>query len=415
MNIEKRPIWFNLLNKAWGATYPLGTKVRLDKDDLIRQARKRTGLTSFGKDFWDEPLDRLIRSVNEEAKLHPVGRFITRERLIGLLDIRLRAEYLFEKNPAILDQELYPAWIIVGIQRTGTTKLQRLLSADPNHRVIPSWEVINPVPLDLRDQAKDKRISVAKTSARALKLMSPGFYAIHPIEVYEPEEDVLLLEVSFMSTIPEAMMYVPSYASWLETTDQTPAYAYMVKLLKYLQWVKPAKRWILKSPHHLEFPEVIVKTFGHVRFIWPHRNIYHSVPSFLSMVTYNHMIFGDHVDRDRITRHWVRKNGYMLERAMDFRKNAENDKKFTDIFYHDFIRNPIGELRRIYERNGGLGPDLERLFRIHEQSHPPRKYGTHHYSLKDFGLTEPDIDQYTARYQEYMLELYARQQPTEVQ
>jgi hypothetical protein len=412
---SRRPAWFTLLNRAWEATYPLGTRIRLEKDDLIRQARKKTGLKDFGSDFNDEPLDRLLDSIRHEAALHPVGRFITRERLTGLLSIRLRAEYFFSKHPEILRQELYPVWIIVGIQRTGTTKLHRMLSADPGHRIIPSWEVINPVPLDLRETGKDKRIAVARMSARALKLMSPGFYAIHPIEIFEPEEDVMLLEVSFMSTIPEAMMNVPSYASWLETTDQSGAYAYAAKLLKFLQWRQPARRWVLKSPHHLEFPGLVEKHFGDVHFIWPHRLIYESVPSFLSMVTYNHMIFSDHVDRNRITAHWVRKNGYMLEKAIEYRSKEDDDRKFTDIFYHDFIKEPVKELERLYRLDGGMTAGLAERFRQHEKDHPHRKYGTHRYSLEDFGLTEATIDRYTSHYQEFMKQLHERRQTAEVQ
>ena len=68
-----------------------------------------------------------------------------------------------------------------------------------------------------------------------------GFFSIHPVEYEAPEEDILLLDVSFMSTTPEATMQVPSYASWLEETDQSPAYEYMVKLLKILQWHQPAR------------------------------------------------------------------------------------------------------------------------------------------------------------------------------
>ncbi|TRZ75294.1 MAG: hypothetical protein D4R97_02700, partial [Bacteroidetes bacterium] len=169
------------MNSSWKVTYFLGTKINLDKDELIRSAKKVTGLGDLGKDFSDEPLEKLLRSVNEEADLHPVGRFITRQRFISLLSIRLRAEYFFRRHPKILEQPLYPAWIIIGLQRTGTTKLQRLLAADPDHRVIPSWEVINPIPLTLDEKARDKRIAVARTSVRALKLMSPGFIAIHPI------------------------------------------------------------------------------------------------------------------------------------------------------------------------------------------------------------------------------------------
>jgi hypothetical protein len=401
-NFKKSPFWFTMLNHAWKSTYFLGTRIKLEKDELIRSAKKLTGLEDLGKDFSDEPIERLLRSVNEEADLHPAGRFITRQRFISLLAIRLRAEYFFRRDPRILEQPLYPAWIIIGLQRTGTTKLQRLLATDPNHRVIPSWEVINPVPLTLDEKDRDKRISVAKTSVKALRLMSPGFFAIHPIDIYEPEEDILLLDVSFLSTTPEAMMNVPSYSDWLERTDQSDAYAYAVKLLKFLQWRKPAKRWVLKSPHHLEFPDLIEKHFGEVHFLWPHRRVYESVPSFLSMVTYNHMIFSDHVDERRIAAHWVRKTGYMLDKALDYRSKFMNEARFTDIYYDDLIRNSEQELSRIYALDGGLTPDLVTRFTQHEKNNPHRKHGTHNYSLADFGLTEADIDKHTSRYRQFI-------------
>ncbi|MGE5423929.1 MAG: sulfotransferase, partial [Syntrophothermus sp.] len=301
-NFRRSPWWFRLINKGWRHTYPL-TRISLQRDDLIKAARNQTGLTDFGTAFDTRSLDILLNSIETEAELHPVGRFITRQRFVSLLVMRLRAEYYFKKYPAILEQDLYPSWFILGLQRTGTTKLQRLLATDPDHRVVYSWEAINPVPLSLNfdpveNAVKDirKRISVAETSARALGIMSPGFNAIHPIQIHEPEEDILVLDISFMSTTPEAMMNVPTYAHWLEQTDQTPAYLYAIKLLKLLQWQRPARRWILKSPHHLEFAEIISKNFGDVHFLWPHRNIYESIPSFLSMVTYTNMIFSDNID-----------------------------------------------------------------------------------------------------------------------
>jgi len=403
------PRWLSLLNRAWKVSYPLGTKIKLDKDRLIRDARQKSGLTDLGKDFADEPLERLLRSVNEEANLNPIGRFITYQRFVSLLETRLRAEYFFQKKPEILEQELYPAWIIVGLQRTGTTKLQRLLAVDPGHRWLPSWEVINPVPLSIRDDAKDKRMAVARTSAKALKLLSPGFFAIHPIEIDQPEEDILMLDVSFMSTTPEAMMNVPSYAQWLENTDQSEAYSYMVKLLKFLQWRNPARRWVLKTPHHLEFPDLIVKHFGEVRFLWPHRSIYESVPSFLSMVTFNQMIFSNEVDRSAIAHHWVRKTGYMLNKALDFRLKDQNDRKFTDIDYTELIKDPINELAQIYASEGGISPVLKALFEQHDRENPHRKYGTHHYSLEDFGLTPSAIDQHTMHYHQFMKQHYGKQ------
>jgi len=219
-----------------------------------------------------------------------------------------------------------------------------------------------------------------------------------------------MLDVSFLSTTPEAMMNVPAYASWLERTDQSMAYAYAVKLFKFLQWIRPAKRWILKTPHHLEFPDLIEKYFGKVHFLWPHRRIYESVPSYLSMVTYNHMIFSDDVDEKRVAQHWVRKTGYMLQKALDYRMKNNNQQKFTDIFYKDLISDSMGELDKIYRLDGGLTPDLKIRFEKHEQENPHRKYGTHQYSLADFGLTETDIDRHTGHYQKFITEHYGREE-----
>jgi len=412
-NFTNRPLLFRCINSAWKNTYFLGSRIRLDKNELIRRAKKVTGLNDLGRDFRDEPVDRMLRSINEEANLHPVGRFITHERLVSLLSIRLRAEYFFKKHPEILEQELYPAWIIVGLQRTGTTKLHRLLAVDPNHRVIPSWEVINPMPLnpDYRPSGvyeDPTRLKVARTSVKAVKLMSPGFFAIHPIDALQPEEDILMLDVSFLSTTTEAMMNVPSYAAWLEQTDQSPAYEYAVKMLKFLQWVKPAKRWVLKTPHHLEFPHLIMKYFNDVKFIWPHRNIYESVPSYLSMLTYNYMMFSDDVDERKIAAHWVRKTGYMLEQALSFRLKGNNNEKFLDIYYKDLVSESLRELGRIYSMDGGINAALVERFNQHELEHPHRKHGVHQYSLGDFGLTEADIDLHTSHYQAFIKEHYGR-------
>ena len=70
---RKTPSWLRGVNTIWEGSYFLGTKPKLDKDDLIRTARKRTGLCDLGSDFNDEPLERLLWSINEEARLNPLG------------------------------------------------------------------------------------------------------------------------------------------------------------------------------------------------------------------------------------------------------------------------------------------------------------------------------------------------------
>jgi hypothetical protein len=395
-----RPWWFKALNLAWKSTYPLGTGSDLDKDSLIKAARKATGLNDLGSDFMDEPLDRLLYSIREEAGLHPIGNFITRQRMINLLGIRLRAEALFRRYPDILEQPLLPAWVILGLQRTGTTKLHRLLAADDQNRVLLSWEAINPVPLGDHDGKPDKRIAIARTSEKALRLMAPGFFAIHPVEHHAPEEDILLLDSTFLSTTPEATMNVPSYAAWLEKTDQGPAYAYMVKLLKLLQWQRPGKRWILKSPHHLEFPDLIDRHFEDVHFLWTHREVTECIPSFISMASHSRVIFSDEVNGNAIARHWIRKTGYMLQKGLDYRNKNQHKHQFTDIFYEKLKNSAAEVLTNIYSLDGGMTPELLSRFDKAEKENPMRKYGIHDYDLGDFGVSKEDIIRETAEYRD---------------
>jgi hypothetical protein len=401
VSFKNKPAWFRLVNSAWGSSYFLGTKIKLNKDHLIKLARKQTGLHSFGEDFWEEPLERLIDSVNHEAELHPVGRFITRERLKGLLAIRLRAEHWFKKYPEILEQELYPVSLICGLQRTGTTKLHRLLAADPANRVLSGWEAINPVPLNEDPGEIARRMNAARISEKALRLMAPGFFSIHPVEYEKPEEDILLLDTTFLSTTPEATMHVPSYAAWLEQTDQSYAYKYTVSLLKLLQYQRPAKRWVLKSPHHMEFLDLAKRHFGRVHFIWTHRNILESLPSFISMVAHSQTIFSYQVSLERVATHWVRKTGYMLSKGIKFRQTNPG-QKFTDVFYEDLISEPMNILGELYRDGQSISPELYQRFLDTERQNAPNRYGTHVYSLEDFGLTPDEVKKSVRPYTDYI-------------
>jgi hypothetical protein len=393
-----RPGWFDALNKVWSKSYSLGSRPLLDKDDLIKTARSELGLHDLGKDFWDEPLDRLIQSLNEEAHLHPIGYFISRKRMINLLGVRLRAEYWFKKLPEILDQELFPPQVIVGLQRTGTTKLHRLLTADPANRVLRSWEAINPAPYIRNGYRRDKRIQVAKTSERALRFMTPGFFAIHPVEHTAPEEDILLLDVTFLSTTPEATTHVPSYASWLEKTDQSYAYEYGSRLLRLLQWQQPGKRWILKSPHHLEFLPLIEKYYATPHFIWTHRDPVECIPSFLSMVCHSRVIFSNEVDMKEVTEHWIRKTAYMLKKALTYRQEDSHEENFTDLSYEELVADSMGQLEKIYRRQEGISDTLRSGFQRVEAENPQGKYGIHEYALSDFGLLKEDLLERNAEY-----------------
>ncbi|WP_419950812.1 sulfotransferase family protein [Candidatus Palauibacter sp.] len=388
-----RPLAVSLFNRAGRLARKLGFADDLDVGRMIGAARRRTGLSDFGDEWFLEPLQVLVRSVNAEARLTSLGARIQASRIVSALSIRLRAEDLLRRHPEILDLRLGKIVLIAGLQRTATTTLQRLIAADPGIRALRSWEALNPVPLGGERRGRPRRrMREAKRAARALGWLAPDFLAIHPIAWDEPEEDIFLLDVSFMSQTPEAAMHVPSYSKWLEAQDHTKPYEYMRTLLKILAWQRPGDRWVLKTPHHMEHLDVILDVLPDVCVVQTHRDPKKSIPSFLSMVAHGRGILSDHVDPEVIGTHWMRKTLRMMERSMNVRSTADG-AAFVDVSYYDLLAEPVGEVRRVYGAAGlEFTWEAEDAARAVSSRSVKDRHGRHVYAASSFGLDDATID-----------------------
>ena len=362
-------------------------------DKMVRQARRKA-LQPDLSDFWEEPLKKLLESIIKEADLSAVGSFMINRRLTDLLIGRMNAEYWFQREPGIDDQVINPPWVIAGLQRTGTTKLQRLFTLDQDNRSLLGWEALNPAPVDEDWKSRDKRPAIGKLSQNALKTISPTFFAIHPVEYRSPEEDILLLDFSFMSTTFEATMRVPSYAGWLESVSNKPAYEYELRLLKLLQWQNPGKRWILKSPHHLEHIDIIHQLHPQVKIICTHRNIHECIPSFISMMAHSWSMFSNNVTMEEVRDHWVKKIRYMVDQALNYRK--QKPSIFTDILYSDLVNDSKRVLSKLMYQD--WSEEFSQKLTQVEVSNPKAKYGVHEYSHLAVGLSENRLDETFSEY-----------------
>ena len=311
-----RPAPVRLLNRLGRAGSNLGLSDRLDAEALREAARRKTGLSDFGDDGHAEALEVLVTSINAEARLSATGRLIQRSRLTGALVQRLRIEELLQRHPEIADIDLGNIAVISGLQRTGTTLLHRLLISHPDFRGLSGAEALMPVPgAPDSDRAERARKRQAVLAQKSISYLAPEFMAIHPISHDEPEEDVLLLDLCFMSQSAEATMHVPTYARWLESQDQTPAYEYLRRVLQVLSWQRPGGRWVLKTPHHLEHLDVLLRVFEGATVVQTHRDPRIALASFCSMVAHGRGMFSDQVDPAEIGRHWCAKTHRMVERA----------------------------------------------------------------------------------------------------
>jgi hypothetical protein len=70
----KRPVWADRLIAHGEAVGGAEHLVSLEAEGLLQQATSSTQLDDFGGDAWRRHFDVLLRSLEEEAKLHLLGR-----------------------------------------------------------------------------------------------------------------------------------------------------------------------------------------------------------------------------------------------------------------------------------------------------------------------------------------------------
>ena len=80
---------------------------------------------------------RLLESVENDAALHLSGQLTFRETIVGSLINRLLLTEACKRTPEIFQKPLKSPIIVLGLPRSGTTFLHRLLAMDPAHRAVP--------------------------------------------------------------------------------------------------------------------------------------------------------------------------------------------------------------------------------------------------------------------------------------
>jgi len=374
----------------------------LDEGVILREALEKAGRGAFRDESFREPLAVLLAALEHEARLTPLGRGAQHARIADLLVNRLRAEEHFERHPEILDEEIGAPLVIVGLPRTGTTLLHRTLAQDARLFSVKWFECRYPVPFPGEGAAAAARISQAKAEVQAMLEGSPTLAAIHPLDALAADEEILLLEHSFLSTVPESGANVPSYGRWLDAHDQTPGYRYLRKLLQLLQWQKKragqrAERWVLKTPHHLGAADVLLEVFPGARIVQTHRDPLDSIPSLASMITALWILVSESVDPKEVARQWSAKMASALRRCLAVRDRHPD--RFDDVWFLDAVQDPVGQARRIYDVAGiPFTADAERAMRAFMATNPREGRPPHQYTLEEFGLTKADIERDFAEY-----------------
>ena len=376
--------------------------MKINANEILDQAKSETGLSDLGEPLFFEGLNRLIDSINNEANLNEIGIQAQPIRIQGLLTNRLRFEEDLKKFPEILDQEIIAPIVIVGLPRTGSTMTHRLLASDPNHTAMLWWEGRYPALLPGEKRGDiETRMELGKAEVDAVVAASPEALDIHPWDYKGADEEILLLEHNFLSTVPESFMALPSYSEWIEEQDHTLAYEDLKKFIQYLQWQNPGrekKRWVLKSPHHLGFIDKMISVFPDAKIIQTHRDPIKTVPSFCSMCANLFEPLTTNFDKVFIGKHWSNKLTRALNHCMNISEQHPNN--FLDLEFLNMIKDPIDEMKKIYEFIGEpFGEKTEVAMEAWREENK-HEMGAHKYSLEEYDLTESQINDNFAKYQQ---------------
>jgi len=376
-----------------------------DEERLLASARRSAGSDDFGTEPFLEPLRVLLDSLRS-APLNDLGSFIMRGTLLRSLIQRLRAEQWWTEHPEILDEPIEAPIVVVGMMRSGTTLLQRVLASDPRLACAYGWEVGEPAPRAGWDPAaEDPRIADAEAREEQTRVFASELFAIHPTYVHEAEEEIVFLADAFLSHIPEASCDVPGYRAWIDTQDFAPAYRWLRRMLQLLQWQKrrrgePVRPFVLKTPDHLGYLDVLLAEFPDAHLVHSHRDPVSVITSGASLnTTLWRTHCGDDVDPHEVGRQWLERMGWSCDRAMAARASIPASQ-VTDVAFVDAMADPIGTAGPILAA-GGLDATDESVAAMQawiDQDHKRESLPVHRYSAADFGLTD---DQIRERFAEY--------------
>src|SRR5262245_13643049 len=362
---------------------------RMFATELVETAKRRCGLADFGQGEFFEALSRLLDSCQDEARLNLIGKIALKTDVVETLCARLQMERDRQFYPDITRQEIREPLFIVGLPRSGTSVLHRLLGADPEHRSPLMWEVRSPSPPTRHDEKR--RIQRARQGCNFFNWVAPTFRYVHTVGAEIPQECVSLMTPTFLSDQFDAMYYVPSYRTWFFRQDLRPAYKYHRRFLQHLQFRRAARRWILKAPTHMFALPALLSVYPDARFVQTHRTPVDAMASVSSLMTILRSAFSDAVDPFIVCREAI---DYWSETMDKFLRERDRlaDNRICDIQYDEIRHEPIRAVRRIYESFGwSLSREAEQNMRLLITSQAKRQSANHRYDLSEFGANADDV------------------------
>lgn len=363
---------------------------------LLEAGLKEAGVAKY-RDLSFVPALEKVLEIPSRLNFSVSGLQILHANLVRFLATRLRFAEDVAQHPEILDEDVYDPIIIIGLPRSGTTKLQRILSADPAIQPTLTWQMFNPAPLPgERPGDPTPRIEWAKAMTSVVSNTTPDFNRIHEYEATAPDECCYIPLGSFDYVMQAITTPDPVYLEWARGNDRTVPISYLKGMLQYLQWQNGGRKgrpYLTKNPGHTGEIAEVLKVFPKATFIMPERNVATTIASYIQMmweIVRNYFVdFDRHTHAGACIEYW----SYELNRFFEQREELGARANVMDVTYQRVLKDPVGIAKEAYERHGLPWTKTgEAAMRAWEQDNPVHKFGKFKYDLADSGWTVAEAE-----------------------
>jgi hypothetical protein len=190
---------------------------------------------------------------------------------------------------------------------------------------------------------------------------------------------------------------MPEYVDWVLASEMDPAFEYLARVLRLLQWKDKRDYWNLKHPLDTFAVDALLRVFPRGTVLWTHRDPARTIPSACSLLTY---LRGGGGDKSAFARYILEMQAKLIDLAIQRRDASPDRDRVIDVRQPDLARDPVGTIREAYR---GAGLPFTRAFETalvdRLRNRPRGQHGRHDYEAEDFGL---DPDQIRGRFATYI-------------
>lgn len=393
--------WTNANKEIWPFPTALGYDLTLDK--VLQPAKELC-------EMYDVPFDaavpthvvdaikKILSETNAPAHKTPSLAFY----MTNKLESRVHMYRMLEKYPEIKEEKVEKPVFILGLNRTGSTFLHRMMVSSGNFSAPFLEEQVAVPPLEEIGQAnysKESRDQFAMEMYRDYFKIAEG---VHEMALGIPEEDMAAHAHSFMTLEYDIAHSLPEYRNWLNTQSFDEVYAEHKTWMQYISWMRKkeggsvADRWCFKLPWHARNLGSLLKTYPDATIIHTHRDLKSVTGSWCALIQAVRDDVNDYnIDKTSVGPEQLVVLRETLDASSTFRKENEVESaRFLDVNFDELVESPL-EIASKALTHVGIEPDMDMMTELGDflqiAAEKRDAMAKRTYDLKDYGLEDKDF------------------------